>query len=101
MLLNLVIYSHHICIVADHVKLSYGRNLRRPRQKICGNAAVRSGLRHQGRWEGRKVYPKRHSRQTVRFHATQLDFMPEGPRRIIPDATKLDPWAGLFEAGLR
>ena len=24
-------------------------------------------------------------------HAPQLDFMPEGPRRIIPDATKLDP----------
>ena len=36
--------------------------------------------------------PKRQSRQTVRFHATQPDFILEGPQRIILDVAKLDPW---------
>lgn len=75
-------------IVADHVKLVM--------VEVCDRLGKRHAARLGDEWSPPPgevgVYPKRQSRQTVRFHATQPDFMPEGPRRITPDATKLDPW---------
>ena len=82
-------------LLADHFKLKLWEKSATAYAKDMWQGWVRSGHRHQRRWEGSKVCPKRQSRQTVRFHATQLDFIPEGPQRIVPDATELDP--GRFE----
>ena len=62
--------------------------------EVCDRLGKRRAARLGEEWSpppgevgGAQIVPKRQSRQTVRFHAKQPDFMPEEQRRITPDAT--------------